>query len=73
MVEGLITEGVKGRIFRNWEPIKTMPNLYQKEYGLDFGWNDPVALIEIERHNQNVYARQMVYQSGMTNRDSVTR
>jgi phage terminase large subunit len=69
MVEGLITEGVKGRIFRNWEPIKTMPNLYPKEYGLDFGWNDPVALIEIERHNQNVYARQMVYQSGMTNRE----
>jgi phage terminase large subunit len=69
MVEGLITEGVKGRIFRNWQPIKQMPNEYTKEYGLDFGWNDPVALVEIERHNQKVYARQMVYQSGMTNRE----
>lgn len=68
MVDGLITEGVKGRIFRNWQ-IQAMPNNYKKEYGLDFGWNDPVALIEIERHNQKVYARQMVYQSGMTNRE----
>lgn len=69
MVEGLITEGVKGRIFRNWQSIPTMPNHYTKEYGLDFGWNDPVALVEIERHNQKVYARQMIYQSGMTNRE----
>lgn len=69
MVKGFVTEGVKGRIFRNWQPIPSMPNLYKKEYGLDFGWNDPVALIEIERHNQKVYARQMIYQQGMTNRE----
>lgn len=69
MVEGLITEGVKGRIFRNWQSITKMPNQYPKEYGLDFGWNDPVALVEIERHNQKAYVRQMVYQSGMTNRE----
>ena len=69
MVEGLITEGVKGRIFRNWQPIKVMPNQYTKEYGLDFGWNDPVALVEVERHNNKVYAREMIYQQGMTNRE----
>lgn len=69
MVEGLITEGVKGRIFRNWQPIKAMPNQYTKEYGLDFGWNDPVALVEVERHNNKVYAREMIYQQGMTNRE----
>jgi phage terminase large subunit len=67
MVEGLITEGVKGRIFRNWTPINEMPNQYPKEYGLDFGWNDPVALVELERHNQNLYLREMVYEQGMTN------
>ncbi len=69
MVEGLITEGVKGRIFRNWQPIQSMPNQYTKEYGLDFGWNDPVALVEIERHNQKVWVKQMIYQQGMTNRE----
>ncbi len=47
MVRGLITEGVKGRIYRNWE-IGEMPNMYPKYYGLDFGYNDPVALVEVE-------------------------
>lgn len=69
MVKGLITEGVKGRIFRNWQPIAKMPDTYTKEYGLDFGWNDPVALVEVERHNQNAWVRQMIYQQGMTNRE----
>ena len=69
MVKGLITEGVKGRIFRNWQPIAKMPDTYQKEYGLDFGWNDPVALVEVERHNQKAWVRQMIYQQGMTNRE----
>jgi len=69
MVKGLITEGVKGRIFRNWQPIAKMPDNYPKEYGLDFGWNDPVALVEVERHNQKAWVRQMIYQQGMTNRE----
>lgn len=68
MVDGLVTEGVKGRIFRNFK-VGAMPNNYAKEYGLDFGWNDPVALVEIETHNNRVYARQMIYESGLTNRD----
>lgn len=69
MVEGLITEGVKGRIFRNWQSIAAMPNQYPKEYGLDFGWNDPVALVETERHNNKLFVRQMIHQTGMTNRE----
>lgn len=69
MVKGLITEGVKGRIFRNWERLPSMPNHYKKEYGLDFGFNDPLALTEIESHNQSIYAKQMIYESGLTNRD----
>ena len=68
MVEGLVTEGVKGRIFRNWQPIAAMPNQYPKEYGLDFGYNDPVALVETEKHNSKLYIREMVYEQGMTNK-----
>ena len=68
MVLGFVTEGVKGRIFRNWQPIKEMPKEYPKKYGLDFGFNDPVALTESCRHNRNLYVREMIYQTGMTNR-----
>ena len=69
MVDGLITEGVKGRIFRNWQRIDSMPNSYKKEYGLDFRFNDPVALIEKEEHNNKLYVKQLIYERGMTNRD----
>ncbi len=73
MVEGLVTEGVRGRIFRDWKPIASMPNSYSKTYGLDFGFNDPVALVETERHNKNIYCRQLIYERGLTNFDISNR
>lgn len=69
MVEGLISEGAKGRIFRNWKATATMPGAYEKFYGLDFGFNDPVALVELEQHNQNVWCDEMIYTPGLTNKD----
>jgi len=68
MVEGLISEGAKGRIYRNWQTIEVMPNNYEKFYGLDFGFeNDPVALVECEMHNNTVWVEEKVYETGMLN------
>lgn len=69
MVDGLVTEGAKGRIFRNWMPIDKMPNEFVKTYGIDFGFNHPVAVVEIETHNNKLWCRQLVYKSGLTNKD----
>ena len=69
MVEGLISEGVKGRIYKNWIPIELMPNAYEKFYGLDFGFNDPVALAEMELHNSNLYIDEKIYERGLTNKE----
>lgn len=67
MVEGLISEGVRGRIYKGWQPIQAMPNMYNKYYGLDWGFNAPVALIEVEAHNQDRWIEQKVYEPGLTN------
>lgn len=67
MIRGLISEGMRGRIYRNWQPVEAMPNLYPKFYGLDFGFNAPVALIEIESHNENLWVDEVVYEPGITN------
>ena len=67
MIKGLISEGMRGRIYKNWKPIESMPNLYTKFYGLDFGFNAPVALIEIESHNETLWVNEVVYESGITN------
>lgn len=69
MIQGLISEGMRGRIYKNWKPIESMPNLYPKFYGLDFGFNDPVALVELESHNLNLWVNEVIYGSGITNSD----
>jgi phage terminase large subunit len=67
IVKGLVSEGVRGRIYRGWKPIPSMPAMYGYFYGLDFGFNDPVAVVECEVHNKNMYVRQRVYERGITN------
>lgn len=67
MILGLISEGMRGRIYKNWKRILEMPNLYTKFYGLDFGFNDPVALVEIESHNNTFWVDEVVYERGITN------
>lgn len=70
-VKGLVSEGSKGRIFRNWKPIsvKDYNDLQLSSYnGLDFGYsNDPNALIQVKAHNNKRYIRQLIYEVGMSN------
>ena len=73
MIQGLVSEGVRGRIFENWLPIpineyNQLP--YTPVYGLDFGFtNDPTALTEIKKHNNNIYAKELIYKTNLTNQD----
>lgn len=70
-VLGLVPEGAKGRIYRNWKPItnaffESLP--YPSYYGLDFGYSeDPVALVEIKSHNNRNFYREVIYEPGLTN------
>lgn len=69
-VVGLISEGVRGRIFKDWKPYGSMPNVWPKFYGLDWGFSgDPLALVECEVHNKNLFAEQKIYAHGLTNED----
>lgn len=71
MIEGLVSEGMKGIIFKNWTPISNdafneLP--YPSFYGLDFGFSsDPAALIEIKAHNDSLWLRELMYETGYTN------
>jgi len=43
-------------------------------YGLDFGFtNDPTAVVEIYRHDQDLYINELIYESGLTNEDIANR
>lgn len=70
IILGYISEGARGRIYRNWQQIAHMPNLYSKFYGLDWGFSgDPLALVECEAHNRQLFVDQKIYESGLTNDD----
>jgi len=68
---GYISEGSKGRIYPNWLPctneeFEALP--YPSFIGLDFGFSDdPVAAAEIKTHNLTGWARELVYEKGLTN------
>lgn len=70
---GLASEGKKGVIFKNWKPI-TAKKYYDLEYdeffGQDFGYSsDPAALVGLKHHNNRLYIKQYIYQTGLTNPD----
>lgn len=73
MIEGLVSDGKRGVIFNNWKPIsaKEYEELpYPEFFGLDFGFtNDPASLTGIKQHNENVYVRQVIYQTGLLNKE----
>jgi phage terminase large subunit len=55
-------------IYTNWQPVAHFPDLGKPKiiYGLDFGYNDPMALVRIMIKGFDTYEEQVIYQSGLT-------
>ncbi len=59
-------------IYSNWDTVDNLPENYnQKIYGLDFGYIHPTALIEVRIKENEVWARELIYQSHLTNSDLI--
>lgn len=71
MIRGYVSDGKRGLIYKNAKPIslKEFNELpYASSYALDFGYtNHPTALVEIKEHNNNVWTRELIYETGMLN------
>ena len=74
---GLGIDGtLEGLIFQNWKPTSEHAphNATLMGYGLDFGYsNDPCAMVAMYKHNGQFYLREMIYETGLTNRDLAQR
>jgi len=72
---GLWQSGVLGRIFNNWNVGEPDPEgEYDVTYALDFGFaNDPAALVELKKHNNKLYIKELIYETGLTNDDLADR
>lgn len=68
-VRGLVPEGMKGRVYSGWIPmaddeferIDSFP-----VYCLDFGYSeDPTALVKVKMVNDRIYAKELLYKTGI--------
>lgn len=68
-VYGLGKKAVQeGRIFKNVTYEKDWPECKWKIYGLDFGYtNDPTTLVRIGLSQGKLYAKELIYETGLTN------
>lgn len=71
-IEGNWHDYVQGRVFDNWVFEYDPHPEAETIYGLDFGFsNDPCALIKVSKRNNKIWAKELLYETGMTNGDIV--
>tara|TARA_R110002126_G_scaffold78652_1_gene195779 strand:+ start:15 stop:971 length:957 start_codon:yes stop_codon:yes gene_type:complete len=62
---------IRGVVFSNWE-VKAFDynEIELKGYGMDFGFtNDPTTLIEVRMMDGELWVRELIWRTGMTNQD----
>lgn len=66
-----LTGKIEGLIFRNHHTVSEIPK--EAEFigaGMDFGFtNDPTTLIEVYRFNGELYLKELIYTTKLTNQD----
>lgn len=66
--EGQLGE-IDAIIYKDWQIIDEIPHEAKLErYGLDFGYNDPTALVAIYRYNGGFIWDEILYQKGVSNK-----
>lgn len=65
-----MTGAIRGLIYRNWELTDTMPADYKwRVIGIDFGFNDPTAIVDVCYQDGDLWIDELCYKSEMLNRD----
>lgn len=69
MVEGLVPEVVRGKIYSGWKVVDDVPHEARLErYGLDFGYsNDPTAIVAIYRYDGGYILDEIAFSKGLRN------
>ncbi len=61
-------------IYRKWEQFKNYPEKIDETiYGLDFGFNNPTSLTQIDFADTVPYITEKIYQTGLTNNQVVSK
>lgn len=66
---GLWGRGIDGQIFESYNIIESMPSNADTYFGVDYGYNNPSAVVEIGRIDNDLYWDELLYQKGLTQSD----
>jgi phage terminase large subunit len=69
--EGNWGTGNRGLIYTNWRTVDR--DFEPQYYGLDFGFNDPCALVGCRDEESGVIAKELIYSSGLITSDVIKR
>lgn len=66
---------LQGAVFQNWKQVDEIPKDAEfMAYGLDFGFtNDPTAMVGVWKQNGELYVKEMIYETRLTNQDICKR
>lgn len=69
-VYGLGLRGTSSEtIYTHWQQIDHFPDCERVFYGLDFGYNNPSALVKIGIREKKLYAEEILYETKLTTND----
>lgn len=60
-------------IYTHHELVDKLPEAGETIYGLDFGYNNPSALVEIRIKDKEAYVRELLYQTHLTNQELIDK
>ena len=60
-------------VYRRWKMVGEMPEGADLWYGLDFGFNNPSALVSIGEKDQELFVEEKLYETRLTNTDLIAR
>jgi len=70
-----ITGRIEGLVLKKW--YTTTESFEDKElvgYGIDFGFtNDPTSMVEVRQQNGELWIKEVIYETGLTNQDISSR
>ena len=73
-VYGLGLRGASAElIYTNWKYCDSLPDGGEVIYGLDFGYNNPTALVKVVHKDKEIFAEQIIYQTKLTTFDLIEK
>ena len=70
-----LTGKIEGLVFRNFDIVNEIPKDAEAlGLGMDWGFtNDPTTLLKAYRYNGELYIDELIYQTGLTNSDIISK